>query len=262
MMTPSGQEDTSNSVIQKVASPQANQGHEQQQQQPQQNFQRTSSTTPSSLLAPTTISSSSSSPLAMLKPNSSPQLSSINLTKALAKPPPLSSILTLPKNALLLNTANTNSHIQSANGASVSSNASSLSSSPSLFAQQQSLPQTKISNTPEANHLSLSSSSLSFQNADKPNTSNHFSNSMPAATTAQLFSNSNNQQTLFQQSTPQLSNTSRQQPQQPLTQNQTFSLQNSSTQLGDHHNRVAISSSNASTLSSHFLTHPQQSIQK
>jgi len=155
------------------------------------------------------ISSTSSSPLTMLqKPNLSPQ--SINLSKALAKPPPLSSILTLPKNALLnANAPNLPNGSSGGGGGGLTpqlvtnSNSSSLSPSPSPFSlslTQQHSSNLLASNKPTdsvqtaAANLSLSSSSI-FKNNNQDQhhqQANNFSNSMPASTTAQLFPQATN----------------------------------------------------------------------
>jgi hypothetical protein len=165
------------------------------------------------------FSSTSSSPLTMLqKPNLSPQ--SINLSKALAKPPPLSSILTLPKNALLnANAPNLPNGSSSGGGGGggggglmtpssqlvANSNSSSLSPSPSPFSlsltsssTQQPASTLLASNKPTDHvtgaNLSVSSSSI-FKNNNQDQHhqhANNFSNSMPATTTAQLFSQATN----------------------------------------------------------------------
>ena len=158
----------------------------------------------SSLNVSQSLSPSPSPMVTLQKSSLSPQSNSINLSKALAKPPPLSSILTLPKNALLNTTPGLMANGIGVGGAT-NSNSSSLSPSPSPF----SLSLTSSNRPPEAApittnntnttttnpNLSLSASSI-FKTSQE--TSAHhqafnttFSNSMPASTTAQLFQQTN-----------------------------------------------------------------------
>ena len=135
---------------------------------------------------------SPTSPVNAITLNKPPQLNSVTLSKALTKPPPLSSVLQLPKNALLNNNTTNNTAPNAAglqiNGAAKSAT-SSLSPSPAppligsnLIAQTRTAE--LANHTPPSNNGGSFSPSLSFQNQQAPHT---FSNSMPAATTAQLF---------------------------------------------------------------------------
>jgi hypothetical protein len=136
----------------------------------------------------------SNSPLSMLRPSVQPQLNSITLSKALTKPPPLSSVLQLPKNALLNSSLQQNG---TAKSASSSLSPSPLPVNPSMGSNL--IAQTKASAEISANNAAIntnsfspsssisSSSSLLFQNQLNTANNNTFSNSLPAATTAQLF---------------------------------------------------------------------------